>query len=166
MDSFSSSLIQLGYTQSKSDCSLFTCHTANSFIALLINADDILVASSTNESISHFKDFLTKNFRTTDLETLRYFLGIEVAQNSIGIHLCQRKYTLDILADLGLTWIIITNLVIQMALPYQIQVLINNSLVDFSTSPSQDLTSATLLRFSANSSIIPQPLTLLPLVRL
>lgn len=32
---------------------------------------------------------------------LKYFLGIEVAQNSQGIYLCQHKYALDILTVVG-----------------------------------------------------------------
>ena len=37
-----------------------------------------------------------------DLGALKYFLGIEVARNSKGIFLNQRKYTLDIIAEAGL----------------------------------------------------------------
>jgi hypothetical protein len=36
-----------------------------------------------------------------DLGSLKYFLGIEVDRNSIGIFLCQRKYTLDIITEAG-----------------------------------------------------------------
>lgn len=34
-----------------------------------------------------------------DLGPLKYFLGIEVAQNTQGMYLCQQKYTLDILIN-------------------------------------------------------------------
>ncbi|KAF5475752.1 hypothetical protein F2P56_007527, partial [Juglans regia] len=100
-DKFSTSLIQFGFTQSKADYSLFTCITNTTFTALLVYVDDIVVASSSLDSISALKTFLNNQFRIKDLGPLRYFLGIEVARSPTGIHLCQRKYTLDILADLG-----------------------------------------------------------------
>lgn len=37
-----------------------------------------------------------------DLGPLKYFLGIEVAKNSTDLFLCQRKYTLDIISEVGL----------------------------------------------------------------
>mgnify|MGYP004717773015 FL=1 len=37
-----------------------------------------------------------------DLEQLKYFLGIEVARNAEGIFLCQWKYALDVISEVGL----------------------------------------------------------------
>ncbi|XP_057990645.1 uncharacterized mitochondrial protein AtMg00810-like [Hevea brasiliensis] len=37
-----------------------------------------------------------------DLGKLKFFLGIEVARNSNGIFLCQRKYALDVISKVGL----------------------------------------------------------------
>ena len=37
-----------------------------------------------------------------DLGVLKYILGIEFAHSSKGIYLCQRKYALDIISEMGL----------------------------------------------------------------
>ncbi|MCI03672.1 hypothetical protein A2U01_0024712 [Trifolium medium] len=37
-----------------------------------------------------------------DLGLLKYFLGVEVAKSPAGIFLCQRKYALDIISEVGL----------------------------------------------------------------
>ncbi|KAK2991417.1 hypothetical protein RJ640_019063 [Escallonia rubra] len=53
--------------------------------------------------LQSIKARLRGQFHTKDLGSLKYFLGIEVARSSRGLYLCQRKYTLDILDDCGLT---------------------------------------------------------------
>jgi len=42
---------------------------------------------------------LLYHYQTKDLECLKYFLGIEVAQSKEGIVIYQRKYALDILQE-------------------------------------------------------------------
>ncbi|KAF5465891.1 hypothetical protein F2P56_015856 [Juglans regia] len=98
---FSTSLIEFGFEQSKVDYSLFTKLDGDSFLALLVYIDDIIVASNSQVSIDSLKSFLNHKFKIKDLGSLHYFLGLEVARSSQGIHLCQRKYALDILADSG-----------------------------------------------------------------
>ncbi|XP_035539648.1 uncharacterized mitochondrial protein AtMg00810-like [Juglans regia] len=85
--------------QSKADYSLFTCITDTTFTALLVYVDDIVVASSSLDSISALKTFLNNQFRIKDLGPSRYFLSIQVARSPTFIHIFQRKYTLDILVD-------------------------------------------------------------------
>ncbi|XP_042962943.1 uncharacterized mitochondrial protein AtMg00810-like [Carya illinoinensis] len=97
-----SSLLDFGFKQSKSDYTLFTKHEADSYIAILIYVDDILVASNSNKAISTLRTFLNLKFKVRDLGCLRYFLGLEVARSSKWIHLCQKKYVLDILSYSGM----------------------------------------------------------------
>ncbi|XP_014499563.1 uncharacterized protein LOC106760666 [Vigna radiata var. radiata] len=52
--------------------------------------------------INHIKTLLHNQFQIKDLGELKYFLGFEVARSKKGIHLCQRKYALDILEETGM----------------------------------------------------------------
>ncbi|CAL2255771.1 unnamed protein product [Prunus armeniaca] len=52
--------------------------------------------------MERLKMFLLKRFCIKDLGDLKYFLGIEFSRFKKDIFMSQRKYTLDILQDLGL----------------------------------------------------------------
>ncbi|XP_042988864.1 uncharacterized mitochondrial protein AtMg00810-like [Carya illinoinensis] len=99
---FSESLISIGFQHSKSDYSLFTRNTKEGFIALLVYVDDIIIGSSNIKAINQVKAYLHSQFRIKDLGTLKFFLGIEIARSTAGVHLCQRKYSLEILDSAGL----------------------------------------------------------------
>ncbi|XP_059281088.1 uncharacterized mitochondrial protein AtMg00810-like [Lycium ferocissimum] len=45
---------------------------------------------------------LKSHFKIKDLGEMRYFLGLEIAWSQQGIMVCQRKFALDLIADLGL----------------------------------------------------------------
>jgi hypothetical protein len=92
-----------GFVQSKADYSLFTRRKGKSFTALLIYVDDILITGNDVNAISTLKQFLHSRFRIKDLGNLKYFLGIEVSRSKKGISISQRKYTLEILKDSGLS---------------------------------------------------------------
>uniref|UniRef100_A0A2N9FS71 Reverse transcriptase Ty1/copia-type domain-containing protein n=1 Tax=Fagus sylvatica TaxID=28930 RepID=A0A2N9FS71_FAGSY len=99
---FSSTILQHGFIQSKSDYSLCTRSHGSSFIALLVYVDDILIASNDMESVTKLKNALDAEFKPKDLGNLKYFLGLEVVRSSKGISLCQRKYALEVLFDSGM----------------------------------------------------------------
>ena len=99
---FSTTLIQdLGFVQSKADYSLFTRQKDQSFLIILVYVDDVLVASNNKDEIEEFKLLLDQRFKHKDLGDSRYFLGLEVARSDQGISLCQRKYVLEVLNDVG-----------------------------------------------------------------
>ncbi|XP_019227621.1 PREDICTED: uncharacterized protein LOC109208920 [Nicotiana attenuata] len=52
--------------------------------------------------IQEAKATLHKAFKIKDLGNLKYFLGVEVCRSGKGILLCQRKYALELIAELGL----------------------------------------------------------------
>uniref|UniRef100_A0A2N9IFH9 Integrase catalytic domain-containing protein n=1 Tax=Fagus sylvatica TaxID=28930 RepID=A0A2N9IFH9_FAGSY len=94
-------LLDAGFTQSQADHSLFTLVNTTSITIVLVYVDDILVAGNDLSQIETFKHTLSTNFKTKDLDLLKYFLGLEVARSQKGIFLNQRKYAIDILNDSG-----------------------------------------------------------------
>jgi hypothetical protein len=91
-----------GFIQSRADYSLFTKTRGKLFTALLIYVDDILITGNDHASIVDTKKFLHSQFNLKDLGNLKYFLGIEVSASKKGIFICQRKYALEIIEDVGL----------------------------------------------------------------
>jgi hypothetical protein len=90
---FSSTLLHHGFSQSKSDYSLFTRVQGKICLALLVYVDDIVLASNDVDAIIQLIVFLNTQFKFKDLGPLKFFLGLEIARNSKGISLSQRKYT-------------------------------------------------------------------------
>ncbi|GJS75643.1 ribonuclease H-like domain-containing protein [Tanacetum coccineum] len=94
-----STLIQNGFSQSKSDYSLYTKSDKGVFLTLLVYVDDIIITGNNVSEIEKFKFFLKSKFMIKDLRKLKYFLGIEIVDTEKGICLSQRKYVLDLLSD-------------------------------------------------------------------
>ncbi|XP_040942307.1 uncharacterized mitochondrial protein AtMg00810-like [Gossypium hirsutum] len=94
-------LISLGYIQSTTDHSMFTKKHSEDFTVLLIYVDDIILTGTSSPEIMKVKQFLDTTFRIKDLGDLKYFLVLEVARTSQGIHISQQKYALKILQESG-----------------------------------------------------------------
>lgn len=80
-------MVSLGFVQSKNYYSLFTKGHEQSFIALLVYVDDIIIASSSQQAIDALKAQLQSHFKLKDLGSLHYFLGLEIARSNFGIFL-------------------------------------------------------------------------------
>ena len=77
----SSFLLTHGFTQASADHSLFLCFNENSFTALLVYVDDIVLTGNDIMAINRITVFLDQTFKIKDLGTLKFFLGIEVARS-------------------------------------------------------------------------------------
>ncbi|GKV35763.1 hypothetical protein SLEP1_g43983 [Rubroshorea leprosula] len=100
-EKFTQSLKAAGFVQSQVDYSLFTSSKGQSFVAVLIYVDDIIITGNDTARIQALKQYLHTRFSIKDLGPLKYFLGIEVIRTRVGIVLSQRKYALDILHETG-----------------------------------------------------------------
>jgi len=65
-------------------------------MALLVYVDDIVLAGNDSRACWEFKKYLDACFSIKSLESLKYFLGIEVAHGATGLFLIQCKYALEI----------------------------------------------------------------------
>jgi len=64
---------------------------------------DDLIYTGNDVSLCHsFKKSMMSEFDMTNLGRMRYFLGVEILQDSKGIFMCQRKYAQDVLSRFGM----------------------------------------------------------------
>lgn len=97
-DKLKSFLVSIGFVASKSDASLFIRVIDIAWMFVLVYVDDIIVTGSVSSKIDDFVATLNIEFSLKDMGDLHYFLGVEVTHLYTGsLHLCQRKYILDLL---------------------------------------------------------------------
>lgn len=100
-EKFSTTILSLGFVQSKTDYSIFTHSQGSSFTILLVYVDNIFLTGNNLDCVKELKQVFDRKFGNKDLGSLRYFLGFKVARTDKGISLNQRKYALEILKDTG-----------------------------------------------------------------
>lgn len=64
-----------------------------------IYIDNILLTTEDVGGIEEVKEYLRKYFDTKDMGRSRFFLGIEIAHNRLGVSLSQWKYAFDLLQE-------------------------------------------------------------------
>lgn len=101
-EKLSSYLFDFGFTQSMSDYLLFTRHSKNLFVVLLMYANDIILTGNEKTKIEKVKGLLKSRFLIKDLGKQEFFLGIEVIDIKRGICLTQRNYCLESIHGFGM----------------------------------------------------------------
>ena len=102
-DWFYRTIRMAGYSQGQSDHTMLYRHlNGGGVIILIVNVDDMIITGSNEAEIQRLKGVLLTKFEVKDLGKLKYFLGMEVAQSKEGIVVSQRKYTLDLLSEVGM----------------------------------------------------------------
>ncbi|KAG7533199.1 Ribonuclease H-like superfamily [Arabidopsis thaliana x Arabidopsis arenosa] len=97
----STTLLERGFKKSEADNTLFTLPSKEGIVVILVYVDDIIISGNDKVGIQETKTFLKSVFDIKDLGELKYFLGIEVCRSKEGLFLSQRKYTLDLLSQVG-----------------------------------------------------------------
>ncbi|XP_019055704.1 PREDICTED: uncharacterized protein LOC109115797 [Nelumbo nucifera] len=98
---FHQAVQQMGFKQCQTDHTLFVKKEQGRTLALIVYVDDIVITGDWVSDIQRVKNFLVTQFEVKDLGPLRYFLGIELVHFQQGFFISQRKYTLDLLKDIG-----------------------------------------------------------------
>lgn len=93
----SQALLELGFTGSMVDTSLFYYHSHNFSVLVLIYVDDIIITSNSSNAISALIEHLECEFVVKDLGPLSYFFGIQASRAENALHLHQAKYITDLL---------------------------------------------------------------------
>lgn len=94
---FRSFLLDLGFSGTHADTSLFIFSQGSTTIYLLVYVDDIIITGNEPSSLQALISRVRKEFAIKDLGRLSYFLGLEVSYPDAGLFLSQAKYARDIL---------------------------------------------------------------------
>ena len=108
----SKKLVDLGFSASKADTSLFFLRKRDVAIFILVYVDNIIIASSSDRATTALLQDLKAEFALKDLGELNYFLGIEVSKVHNGIVLTQDKYATDLLKKVGISMLLISMLLL------------------------------------------------------
>ena len=90
------------FIQAQVNHTMFYKKQATGITILIVCVDDIVLTGDDKVEIQHIKARLAKEFDMKDLGNLRYFSGMEIARNDSAISVSQRKYTLDLLKEIGM----------------------------------------------------------------
>jgi hypothetical protein len=99
---FATHLFSLGFTEAKSDTSLFIFRRGQETVYLLLYVDDIVLTASSPTLLQRAITALKTEFAMKDLGPLHFFLGVAVQRHQDNLFLSQRQYTLDIIGRHGM----------------------------------------------------------------
>jgi hypothetical protein len=100
---FASFLLSLGFSEAKSDTSLFILRRGTETVYLLLYVDDIVLTASSEQLLHRLIAALKNEFAMKDLGPLHHFLGVAVQRHKDHLTLSQHQYILDILARHGMS---------------------------------------------------------------
>nr|GEZ83239.1 retrovirus-related Pol polyprotein from transposon TNT 1-94 [Tanacetum cinerariifolium] len=96
-DVLSQFLIDSGFQKGSINTTLFIKKKGKHIMLIQIYVDDIIFGSTNPKYCTKFLDVMVKRFEMSMMGEMKFFLGLQVNQFSIGIFKNQSKYILDIL---------------------------------------------------------------------
>jgi hypothetical protein len=96
-------LLTLGFTEAKSETSLFIYRRGDETAYLLLYVDDIVLTTSSQQLLQRIISSLQQEFAVKNLGQLHHFLGVTIEPRPSSILLHQQQYALDILERAGMT---------------------------------------------------------------
>ena len=99
---FTRAIRKHGYKQAQSYHTLFYKQNDGKITILIVYIDDTILTGDDLVEMRRVKEQLALELEIKDLGNLRYFLGMEVAQNRSGIFVSQQKYVIDLLEETGM----------------------------------------------------------------
>jgi len=92
-----------GFERCLCEHTLFTKSVEGGKLLIVSLYVDDLIYTGNDVSLCHSSQkSMMSEFDMTDLGKMRYFLGVEILQDSKGIFMCQRKYAQDVLSRFGM----------------------------------------------------------------
>jgi hypothetical protein len=88
-------LVETGFTANKYDVCFYTKHLAGgAVVLLLLYVDDIILAASTADIVTHFSGLLAKEFKVGDEGPLTTYLGFDISVDlkAREVKLCMQKF--------------------------------------------------------------------------
>ena len=94
----------IGFTATEADASLFVRYHKDHAVYLLVYVDDILIVSSSAESVKGVKDMLTSTFDLRDLGEASMFVGLEIQRDRAArtLTIRQSRMANDLVARYGM----------------------------------------------------------------
>jgi hypothetical protein len=90
-------LMRNGFSKSDGEPTLYMKASNGNVLIIVLYVDDLIFTRNDKNLIVEFKEAMKSVFEMTDLDLLKYFLGIEVKQMQYDIFISQDKYDNHIL---------------------------------------------------------------------
>ena len=96
-EKLSTFLLKNNFSRGKIDTTLFRKDDKTDFLIVQIYVDDIIFGSTNEKMCEEFSGLMQSEFEMSMMGELRFFLGLQIKQETNGIFICQEKYIRDLL---------------------------------------------------------------------